>query len=249
MPEDFATANANPIRRRSIAPGSRPRTHPRQRRWRRGIFGAVRPTEGGFLPLFWPSAAPPAAPMRWRIGCWRLGGVLSMPGRQVPKPTMRMTASQYNWLIRRMNESDGGQPMRGDGRPGGRRQLRRPGREDQIAAIRRICSTRWKAATAAALDEFPDPTARHARPRCALCWAAARRLKWRPHDDHGDHEPHCLHRRRHQHGLCVPVPHLRGDRSGSLPRPTCCKPRLQRHWRRPQRHGELRRGPAPAWRC
>ena len=68
-----------------------------------------------------------------------------------------MTAGQYNWLIRRMNEGDGGQTMREEMSD----LVEGPGfadldPKDQIAAIRRIRSARWKAATAAALDEFPD---------------------------------------------------------------------------------------------
>lgn len=160
MPEDFATANANPIRRgfdrawqqaRSRIPGNdvAPRLN---------IFGAeVRPTEGGFLPLFWPFRTTTGRADALEDRLLALGGVLSMPDDKFPETNVRMTAGQYNWLIRRMNEGDGGQTMREEMSD----LVEGPGfadldPKDQIAAIRRIRSARWKAATAAALDEFPD---------------------------------------------------------------------------------------------
>ena len=125
---------------------------------RLNIFGAeVRPTEGGFLPLFWPFRTTTGRADALEDRLLALGGVLSMPDDKFPETNVRMTAGQYNWLIRRMNEGDGGQTMREEMSD----LVEGPGfadldPKDQIAAIRRIRSARWKAATAAALDEFPD---------------------------------------------------------------------------------------------
>jgi hypothetical protein len=160
LPEDGTTANANPIRRgfdralqqaRGRIPGESDSLEPRL-----NIFGeTVRPTEGGFLPLFWPFRITSGRADALEDRLMALGGVLTMPDDKFPQTNVRLTAGQYNWIVRRMNE----------GAPSMREEMldlvTGPGFDmldpkDQIAAIKRIRETRLKAAREAALDEFPD---------------------------------------------------------------------------------------------
>jgi hypothetical protein len=162
MPEDMTTANANPIRRgfdralqqaRGRIPGESGELQPRLNIWGE----TVRPTEGGFLPLFWPFRMTSGRADALEDRLMALGGVLTMPDDKFPQTNVRMTAGQFNWIVRHMAGDQGAGTMREEMVA----LVEGPGfgmldPKDQIAALRRIRETRLKAAREAALEEFPD---------------------------------------------------------------------------------------------
>jgi hypothetical protein len=115
----------------------------------------VRPTSGGLWELFWPIRTTTGVGDRLEETLYRLGGVLRLPERTFPGTNVRLDATQYNALLRRMNEADGsGQTMREEMAA----VVERPDfiamdPADQIARIRRIYSQRWQAAQAGVTAE------------------------------------------------------------------------------------------------
>jgi hypothetical protein len=169
-PETPETANANPITRgfdqawqrmRSRIPGNE--VAPRLNIWGE----VVQPTEGGALPLFWPFRMTSGRADALEDRLMALGGVLTLPGDKFPNTNVRLTASQYNWIIQRMNDDgSGGQTFR--------EQLvdlvqdssfTNMDPKQQADTIRLIRRTRWEAATRDALDNFPDLDRRVTRDR------------------------------------------------------------------------------------
>jgi hypothetical protein len=117
----------------------------------------VRPTSGGLWELFWPIRTTTGTSDRLEETLYRLGGVLRLPERSFPGTNVRLDATQYNALIRRMNEADGsGQTMREEMAA----TVERPDfitmdPADQIARLRRIYMQRWQAAQTAVTADDP----------------------------------------------------------------------------------------------
>jgi hypothetical protein len=165
-------ANSNPVRRgfdralqqaRAGIPGESDEVAPRLNIWGE----VVQPTEGGALPLFWPFRMTSGRADALEDRLMALGGVLTLPGDKFPNTNVRLTASQYNWIIQRMNDDgSGGQTFR--------EQLvdlvqdssfTNMDPKQQADTIRLIRRTRWEAATRDALDNFPDLDRRVTRDR------------------------------------------------------------------------------------
>jgi hypothetical protein len=172
MAETPEVANSNPVRRgfdralqqtRAGIPGESDEVAPRLNIWGE----VVQPTEGGALPLFWPFRMTSGRADALEDRLMALGGVLTLPGDKFPNTNVRLTASQYNWIIQRMNDDgSGGQTFR--------EQLvdlvqdssfTNMDPKQQADTIRLIRRTRWEAATRDALDNFPDLDRRVTRDR------------------------------------------------------------------------------------
>jgi hypothetical protein len=150
-------------RAQARTPGASDRVEPLLNVWGE----TVRPTSGGLWELFWPIRTTTGAGDRLEDTLYRLGGVLRLPERTFPGTNVRLDATQYNALLRRMNEADGsGQTMREEMAA----VVERPDfiamdPADQIARIRRIYSQRWQAAQAGVTGDDPALSERVRRDR------------------------------------------------------------------------------------
>ena len=156
----------------SIAPGSRPAHASPATTWRRGSTSSA-PRCGRPRAASCRSSGLPHNHRPRRCA----GGSAAGPGRraldarrQVSGTNVRMTASQYNWLIRRMNEATAASRCARRWLTWWKVGLRRPGREGPDRRDPTDSGAPVEGRDRRALDRIPRPQPRrHARPRDARC--------------------------------------------------------------------------------